>query len=162
MAYYFRWVGWGWRVWGGEVPQDSLLHISGAWQPQLEAVSFTSALKSLAGTSFRGGWATTAVRTKLLEGPPSDVCRHHVCRMLLVKPGHGISPDPRGGQTVPTQCKGLWEEFLQATLKPTGSSSGPPPRLASQLCCPSLVTSVHGKVSFQIYEPLKALRNSLL
>ena len=59
MAYYFRWVGWGWRVSGGKVPQDSLLHISGAWQQQLKAVSFTSALKSLMGTSFHGTWATT-------------------------------------------------------------------------------------------------------
>lgn len=127
---------------------------------------------TLKGEKSRGNFfpwrlGPNAVKTKLLEGPPSDVCRHHVCHILLVKPSHGISPEGRANSSCfleqkwqKTQCKGLWEGFLQATLKSTGSSSSPPPRLASQLCCPSLVASVHRKVSSQIYEPLKAVRNS--
>ena len=99
MAYYFWWVGWGWTVWGGEVPQDSLLHISGAWQQQLKAVSFTSALKSLVGTSFRGGWAPTRWEQNSWKAHPQ------MCAGIMFATSYWSNQvtgsAQRGGQTVP-------------------------------------------------------------
>lgn len=131
---------------------------------RLRPVSFTRVLKSQESSCNFFPWHLDhdMVRTELFEGPPSDACGIMFTTSYWSKQITASAQVQGDWEEWQKQCKGLWEEFLRTSLKSTNPSSGPPTRLGSQLCCPSLVASVHWKVSSQIFAPLKAVRNSSL
>lgn len=131
---------------------------------RLRPVSFTRVLKSQESSCnfFPRHLDHDMVRTELFEGPPSDACGITFTTSYWSKQVTASAQVQGDWEEWQKRCKGLWEEFLRTSLKSTNPSSGPPTRLGSQLCCPSLVASVHWKVSSQIFAPLKAVRNSSL